>query len=99
MFEQDDVENWVSITTLAGGSMAKRLLLNSRMGLRSDDKPVTEPLADFHGPGTAYVGYGEYNQRGLLSAWADCLERPLIDLEKIVIGSNAGMSRRMDGNQ
>ena len=33
MFEQDDVENWVSLTTTAGGSMARRLLLNSRMGL------------------------------------------------------------------
>ena len=25
MFEQDDVENWVSITDMAGGSMARRL--------------------------------------------------------------------------
>ena len=32
MFEQDDVENWVSLTNTAGGSMARRLLLNSRMG-------------------------------------------------------------------
>ena len=33
MFEQDDVENWVSITDMATGSMARRLNLNSRMGL------------------------------------------------------------------
>ncbi len=32
MFEQDDVENWVSLTSTAAGSMARRLLLNSRMG-------------------------------------------------------------------
>jgi phthalate 3,4-dioxygenase subunit alpha len=38
MFEQDDVENWVSITDMAGGSLARRLLLSSRMGLNSQDK-------------------------------------------------------------
>jgi len=30
----------------------------------------------FAGPGEAHVGYGEYNQRHLLSRWADYLERP-----------------------
>ena len=44
MFEQDDVENWVSLTNTAGGSMARRLLLNSRMGLLQNDRPVVEPL-------------------------------------------------------
>ena len=78
MFEQDDVENWVSLTTTAGGSMARRLLLNSRMGLRSDDSPVVEPLTaeSFHGPGRAQVGYNEYNQRELLNLWADYLQWP-----------------------
>ena len=38
MFEQDDVENWVSLTNTASGSMARRLLLNSRMGLLDDDR-------------------------------------------------------------
>jgi phenylpropionate dioxygenase-like ring-hydroxylating dioxygenase large terminal subunit len=74
MFEQDDVENWVSITDMAGGSMARRLRLNSRMGLTSDDKPVKPPLAGFSGPGTAYQGFGEFNQRAWLSRWADYLE-------------------------
>jgi phenylpropionate dioxygenase-like ring-hydroxylating dioxygenase large terminal subunit len=76
MFEQDDVENWVSLTTTAGGAMARRLLLNSRMGLLADDRPVVEALpADaFHGPGRAQVGYNEHNQRQLLRRWADCLE-------------------------
>ena len=45
MFEQDDVENWVSLTTTAGGAMARRLLLNSRMGLLADDRPVVGALA------------------------------------------------------
>jgi phenylpropionate dioxygenase-like ring-hydroxylating dioxygenase large terminal subunit len=78
MFEQDDVENWVSLTTTAGGSMARRLLLNSRMGLLSDDRPVVEalPAESFHGPGRAQVGYNENNQRELLKLWADYLERP-----------------------
>lgn len=75
MFEQDDVENWVSLTTTAGGAMARRLLLNSRMGLLSDDRPVVEalPAESFHGPGRAQVGYNEYNQRALLDLWADYL--------------------------
>ena len=80
MFEQDDVENWVSLTTTAGGSMARRLLLNSRMGLLSDDRPVVEalPAESFHGPGRAQVGYNEYNQRELLKMWADYLQLPRV---------------------
>lgn len=76
MFEQDDVENWVSLTTTAGGSMARRLLLNSRMGLLADDRPVVDvlPGTAFHGPGRAQVGYNEHNQRELLTRWADQLE-------------------------
>ncbi|OBF10317.1 aromatic-ring-hydroxylating dioxygenase subunit alpha [Mycobacterium sp. ACS4054] len=76
MFEQDDVENWVSLTTTAGGAMARRLLLNSRMGLLSDGSPVVEPLTaeSFHGPGRAQVGYNEHNQRALLNLWADYLQ-------------------------
>jgi hypothetical protein len=76
MFEQDDVENWVSLTNTAGGAMARRLLLNSRMGLLSDDRPVIEPLPSeaFHGPGYAQVGYNENNQRALLRLWAEHLE-------------------------
>lgn len=78
MFEQDDVENWVSLTSTAGGNLARRLLLNSRMGLLEDDTPVVPALTDeeFAGPGEAHVGYGEYNQRHLLNRWADYLERP-----------------------
>ena len=75
MFEQDDVENWVSITDMAAGSMARRLTLNSRMGLTSEGKPVKPPLATFAGPGVAYQGFGEYGQRHWLGQWADCLSR------------------------
>ncbi|MEU6646173.1 Rieske 2Fe-2S domain-containing protein [Saccharomonospora sp. NPDC046836] len=78
MFEQDDVENWVSLTNTAAGAMARRLLLNSRMGLLEDGTEVVAPLTreQYAGPGQAHVGYGEYNQRHLLSRWADHLERP-----------------------
>jgi hypothetical protein len=76
MFEQDDVENWVSLTSTAAGTMARRLRLNSRMGLLADDEPVVEPLV-WSGAGSAYVGYGEHNQRALLAQWADCLETPV----------------------
>ncbi|TFV91514.1 aromatic ring-hydroxylating dioxygenase subunit alpha [Blastococcus sp. CT_GayMR16] len=79
MFEQDDVENWVSLTNTAAGSMARRLLLNSRMGMLPDGSGVVPALTpdQFSGPGTAYVGYGEYNQRELLNRWADDMERPV----------------------
>jgi phenylpropionate dioxygenase-like ring-hydroxylating dioxygenase large terminal subunit len=86
MFEQDDVENWVSITATAGGAMARRLLLNSRMGLDAAGKPLHPPVAGYHGTGTAYVGYGEYNQRALLSRWADLLERPMPGMSRTTLG-------------
>jgi len=73
MFEQDDVENWVSITTTARGSMARRLLLNSRMGLRHDGSALVEQYPDFAGPGMARQGFGEHNQRHFLSMWADAI--------------------------
>jgi hypothetical protein len=81
MFEQDDVENWVSLTNTAAGSMARRLLLNSRMGLLTDGTEVAPPLsADrFSGPGIARQGYSEFNQRELLRRWADDLDRSNAD--------------------
>jgi hypothetical protein len=75
MFEQDDVENWVSITDMAAGSMARRLTLNSRMGLTSEGKPLKPPLATFAGPGVAYQGFGEYGQRHWFGLWGDSLSR------------------------
>ena len=93
MFEQDDVENWVSITSTAAGSMARRLLLNSRMGMTTDGAPVTPPLTNFAGPGTAYVGYGEYNQRALLRKWADCLEAEPSKPRTVGIGDSPAPGR------
>ncbi|MFJ3804364.1 Rieske 2Fe-2S domain-containing protein [Streptomyces sp. NPDC090088] len=90
MFEQDDVENWVSLTNTAAGSMARRLLLNSRMGLLSDDTEVTPQLTpeQFAGPGTAHTGYGEYNQRELLNRWADYLATPASTASTVRVGQD-----------
>jgi phenylpropionate dioxygenase-like ring-hydroxylating dioxygenase large terminal subunit len=90
MFEQDDVENWVSITSTAAGTLARRLLLNNRMGLAADGETLTPSLAAFSGPGRAYVGYGEYNQRALLNRWADCLE----DATTLSLDGNGREARR-----
>jgi phenylpropionate dioxygenase-like ring-hydroxylating dioxygenase large terminal subunit len=89
MFEQDDVENWVSLTNTAAGSMARRLLLNSRMGILEDDSEVVPALGPdaFHGPGVAHTGYGEYNQRELLHRWADHMETPAQAAEAVALGA------------
>ena len=88
MFEQDDVENWVSLTTTAGGSMARRLLLNSRMGIKKDGSPVTPALSpeEYSGPGEVHVGYGEYSQRKFLNQWANHLEMPEPIVEETEVG-------------
>jgi len=88
MFEQDDVENWVSLTNTAAGAMARRLLLNGRMGLLEDGTEVVPALTpeQFHGPGVAHTGYGEYNQRELLDRWADHLEQPVKAAAAVEVG-------------
>ncbi len=73
MFEQDDAENWVSITATSRGSMARELLLNSRMGLDHDGQQLEPPLSGFAGPGEARVGFGEFNQRHWLRLWSEQL--------------------------
>ena len=90
MFEQDDTENWVSLTNTAAGSMARRLLLNSRMGLLKDGTQLVPRLEpdQFSGPGEAYVGYNEYNQRALLNRWADYLERPVDGIQQLSVGTD-----------
>ena len=96
MFEQDDVENWVSLTSTAGGSMAKRLLLNSRMGILKDGSPVVPALTaeQFAGPGVAHVGYSEYNQRHLLEEWADHLEKGPVVVQSHQVGFGGGEGER-----
>ena len=90
MFEQDDVENWVSLTSTAGGPMARRLLLNSRMGMLENGQNVVEPLTsdEYSGPGSTRIGYSEYNQRELLLRWADHLERPMEKAAQLHVGTD-----------
>ncbi len=74
MFEQDDVENWTSITSVSRGAMGSNVLLDSTMGMaREHDGTAPRPAA-WPAPGEAYVGYGEYNQRALLRMWARALQ-------------------------
>jgi phthalate 3,4-dioxygenase subunit alpha len=71
MFEQDDVENWNSITQMARGQMARRLRLNSRMGMGRDGATLRDPIENWPAPGTAYTGFGEQNQRSILRLWGE----------------------------
>ena len=75
MFEQDDVENWASITRVSRGRLARRLNLNSRMGLNRDGEMIEPLVPNWPGPGVAYVGFGEQNQRALLRRWAPISQR------------------------
>jgi hypothetical protein len=85
--------------------MARRLLLSGRMGLLEDGTEVVPALTgeQFHGPGVAHTGYGEYNQRELLNRWADDLERPVKTAAAVEVGGadqvSAGQERasRADG--
>jgi hypothetical protein len=70
--------------------MARRLLLNSRMGLLEDGTEVAPALTpeQFSGPGTARTGYSEANQRALLRQWADHIERPMPKAADVEVGAN-----------
>ena len=70
MFEQDDVENWTSITQMARGRLARRLNLYNRMGIDREGRLLHDPVERWPGPGRAFVGFGEYNQRELLNIWS-----------------------------
>lgn len=64
-FEQDDAENWRSITHSLRGQFAKTLNLNYQMGR---DVYAADP--DWPGPGKALpMDYAEANQRNLLEYW------------------------------
>jgi hypothetical protein len=58
------------------------------MGLLEDGAEVVPALTrdQFHGPGVAHTGYGEYNQRELLNRWADDLERPAEPASTLRVG-------------
>ncbi len=73
MFEQDDVENWTSITAMSRGYLSRSVLLDSTMGLAA-----APPAAEMNwpAPGEAHVGFGEYGQRAFLRRWADYCAAP-----------------------
>jgi len=74
MFEQDDVENWTSITAVSKGWLSSRTPLDLSMGLGARGEGLAPPLDSWPAPGRAFVGYGEHNQRALLRRWAACLD-------------------------
>lgn len=76
MFEQDDVENWTSITSVSQGRYSSQVELDSTMGMDPIGGTLRAPLSHWPGPGEAHVGYGEYNQRALLRLWAEALTAP-----------------------
>lgn len=95
MFEQDDVENWVSLTATAGGTMAQRLLLNGRMGMLPDGSTIAPALGpdEWAGPGESRIGYGEYNQRHLMNMWADQIEAGPLQVGEVTVGTQGGTTQ------
>lgn len=77
MFEQDDVENWTSITTVSRGHFAASVELDNTMGLDPRGGTLAAPIPGWPGPGRAFTGYGEYNQREVLRRWCEYIRRPV----------------------
>lgn len=76
-FEQDDAENWRSITRVLGGQFARKGDLNYQMG-----RGALTPDPDWPGPGVAYpMDYAEANQRNFLEYWMELMleDRPVSD--------------------
>ena len=72
VFEQDDAENWRSITRVLGGEFGRQQELNYQMG-----RGVIEPDPHWPGPGEAYpLDYAEANQRNFHQYWLECMSRP-----------------------
>jgi hypothetical protein len=69
MFEQDDTENWESMTRNSRVGLARGATdLNYVMGL---GRP---PMTGFPGPGEVYDGkYSEANARAFYRRWLDCM--------------------------
>ncbi len=70
LHEQDDVENWASISEALRSPRAQRLRLNYQMCLEA------EPSTDWRGPGTAYASpsFNEINERAFYQAWLRRME-------------------------
>jgi PAH dioxygenase large subunit len=72
MVEQDDMENWRTITAAAVGEQTREMPQYVRMG---DDLDL-EPIADWPGPGTAWpTQYFDLPTKTFLKRWAQWLSR------------------------
>lgn len=68
-FEQDDAENWRSVTRMAAGQMSSHHYLNYGAGL-AHVEPI--PDGEWPGPGTAYPkNYVDFNQRLFWNTYFD----------------------------
>jgi len=68
--EQDDAENWSTISAAARGQLSADMLLNYSMGVDH-----LQPIADWPGPGPAYpLDYTEFSQRAFWNRWLRLLE-------------------------
>jgi hypothetical protein len=65
------------------------------MGLLEDGTEVVPALTpdQFHGPGIAHTGYGEFNQRELLNRWADDIEAPMQVASTVEVGGSEQVER------
>jgi phenylpropionate dioxygenase-like ring-hydroxylating dioxygenase large terminal subunit len=71
ILEQDDAENWSSITASARSRSAHDQHLNYRMGTN-----LLKPMTDWPGPGKAYsLDYTEANERGFYDLWLRHMEQ------------------------
>jgi len=69
--EQDDAENWMTITKAARGNFSATLPLNYSMGLRKQ-----KPMKNWPGPGDAYpMDFSEFAQRAFWRKWLAELQR------------------------
>jgi hypothetical protein len=72
MVEQDDMENWRTITAAAAGEQTREVPQYVRMG---EDLGI-EPIADWPGPGTAWpTQYFDLPTKTFLKRWAQWLSR------------------------
>jgi hypothetical protein len=87
-FEQDDAENWRSITHVMRGQFAKRLQLNYQMG-----RGLYEPDKDWPGPGEALpMDYAEANQRNLFEYWMELMSAESMPAAVSGDGSNGDLT-------
>jgi len=87
MFEQDDVENWVSITSTAAGSMARRLLLNNRMACCTTTNRSTPPAGALGRPRYRVRRLRRVQPARDARAVADCLAQPVAEAARTELGA------------